>query len=67
MRNWAAVMERQFQPAKHTRVGGVCLFEAGYTSSASGEEWRLTTQLILNRYAALPLPEWVIRALVAAS
>jgi hypothetical protein len=67
MHNWAAVMTRQFQPSKHTRVGGVCLFDAGFTPTTAGEEWRTRTQLVVHPYAAIPLPEWVEQALISAT
>ncbi len=67
MRSWAAVMARQFQPAKHTRVGGVCLFKAGLTPTEAGHAWRPKTQLIVNPYAVIALPEWVRGALTSAT
>lgn len=63
MHSWASVMASQLQPAKHTRVGAVCLFEAGLTTTAAGEAWRVRTQLIANPHASNPLPEWVLCAL----
>jgi len=63
MHSWAAVMARQFQPAKHTRVGGVCLFQASLTPTEEGHAWRPKTQLIVNPYAVIALPEWVLGAL----
>jgi hypothetical protein len=27
--SWVSLIERRFQPAIHTRVGGVCLFSGG--------------------------------------
>jgi hypothetical protein len=67
MHSWAAVMARQFQPAKHTRVGGVCLFQAGFTPTEAGHAWWARTQLIVNPYAVVALPEWVRGALTLAT
>jgi hypothetical protein len=67
MHNWAAVMARQFQPTKHTRVGGVCLFQASLTPTEEGHAWRPKTQLIVNSYSAIALPEWVLGALTKAT
>ena len=63
MHNWAAVMKRQFRPEKHTRVGGVCLFEAGLIGTEAGETWRPETQMIVNPHTRIPLPAWVSEAL----
>ena len=35
-RSWEAIIRRRFQPAMHTRVGGVVLFSAGLSSHRPG-------------------------------
>ena len=57
--SWVPIIERRFQPAMHTRVGAVCLFGSGLESTPRGAAVLFDTQLISNRYAKIPLPDWI--------
>jgi hypothetical protein len=56
--SWGPVVQRRFQPAMHTRVGGVCLFSSGLVPTDQGEASLFQTKLIINQHARIPLPEW---------
>lgn len=64
--SWVSLIERRFQPALHTRVGGVCLFFGGMTPVGNQYDWLLQTKLLVNRHAKLQLPEWIKTAITAA-
>ena len=57
---WKPLIRRRFQPTIHRRVGGVCLFRGGLTSSQNGENWALDTKTLSNQYARNPLPSWIV-------
>lgn len=63
MKAWEPLLRRRFQPTIHTRVSAVCLFTSGHEASPPGEAWIPETKLLLNQYARLPLPEWIIAGL----
>ena len=50
----------------HTRVSGVCLFEAGLVDTESGYNWFPHTQLVINPCAQRSLPTWIHEALILA-
>jgi hypothetical protein len=57
--SWDATIRRRFQPAMHTRVGGVALFSPGLVPTYHGVASVLRTKLITNPYAKIYLPEWI--------
>lgn len=61
--SWSQVFERRFSRKIHTRVSGVCLFEAGLVGTDSGYNWFPHTQLVINPCAQLSLPTWIHEAL----
>lgn len=63
MKAWRSLIEPRFQPTIHTRVSAVCLFSSGLYPAEAGEEWRAQTKLIINPYARISLPEWIVRQL----
>jgi len=65
-RSWEPVLQRRFQPAMHTRVGGACLFSSGLVPTPDGEAALYQTKLILNQHARIPLPEWIATTLEGA-
>jgi len=64
--SWEPVIRRRFQPAIHTRVGGVGLFSLGLVPTPDGEAAPFNTKFIVNRHARIPLPGWVKASLDAA-
>jgi hypothetical protein len=65
-KSWDPLIRRRFQPAIHTRVGGVCLFSAGTLLVESGIARLSQTKLLLNPHTRTALPPWIEGALVAA-
>jgi hypothetical protein len=57
-RKWEPILRRRLQPTMHTRVSAVCLFQGGQVLTERGETIRRETKLIVNPYAALPIPDW---------
>jgi hypothetical protein len=64
--DWGAILQRRFQPAQHTRVSAVCLFEALSGPTDNGYDWMLRTQLITNPHAQFKLPDWIKEAVISA-
>jgi hypothetical protein len=64
--SWGPAVRRRFQPAIHTRVGGVCLFSSGLVPTDRGEASLFQTKLIANRHAKIPLPAWIKTTVEAA-
>jgi hypothetical protein len=58
-RTWEPLIRRRFQPAVHTRVGGVCLFSSGTLLTEAGFAVLSQTKLIANPHARSPLPHWI--------
>jgi len=58
-RTWEPLLRRRFQPAMHTRVGGVYLFTSGLNPTPQGEALLFETKLITNTHARMPLPGWI--------
>jgi hypothetical protein len=65
-RSWEAIIRRRFQPAMHTRVGGVVLFSAGLAPTDRGIASVLNAKVITNPHAKISLPEWIGRVIGAA-
>ncbi len=59
MKTWEPLLQRRFQPAMHTRVGGVCLWQGGLFTTPKGEDQLFETKLIVNPHARLLLPGWI--------
>ena len=64
-RTWEPLLQRRFQPAIHTRVGGVYLFTSGLNPTPLGEAVLFETKLITNTHARMPLPAWIATACAA--
>jgi hypothetical protein len=64
--SWEPLVNRRFQPAIHTRVGGVCLFSSGTLPTQDGLAVLSQTKLLLNPHANIVLPRWVDAALTSA-
>jgi hypothetical protein len=56
---WEQLIRRRLQPKQHTRVGAVCLFEAGLLMTSQGENWVPQSLYISNPYARFSLPDWL--------
>ena len=65
-RSWEAIIRRRFQPAMHTRVGGVVLFSGGLAPTDRGIASVLNAKVIANPHAKISLPEWIGRVIGAA-
>ena len=63
---WRPLILRRFQPAIHTRIGGVCLFDGGMVPSGTKTGWEIQAHLVLNPHAASPLPSWIEEAVIGA-
>ena len=63
---WRPLILRRFQPAIHTRIGGVCLFDGGMVPSGTKTGWEIQAHLILNPHAASPLPSWIEETVIGA-
>lgn len=63
---WEPLLVRRFQPTVHTRVSAVYLFSAASQLTPEGMAVLTQTKLLINPYAATPLPEWIIKALERA-
>jgi hypothetical protein len=59
MKTWEPLLQRRFQPAMHTRVAGVCLWEGAQFTTSKGEDQLFEPKLILNPHARFPLPGWI--------
>jgi hypothetical protein len=66
-RSWEPVIRRRFQPALHTRVGGVCLFSCGLVPTEEGEASLFETKLIVNEYTTTVVPAWICATIEARS
>jgi len=64
-RSWEPVIRSRFQPAMHTRVGGVGLFASGLAPTDRGEAVLCQTKSITNPHARIPLPPWIAETLKA--
>jgi hypothetical protein len=60
---WEGIIQRRFQPAMHTRVGGVCLFSSGLILTGTGMARRAQQKLIVNPHPKIPLPSWINEAI----
>jgi hypothetical protein len=58
-RSWRPSLQRRFQPAIYTRVGGVLLFTFGLMPSNRGEGPLFDAKLIANGHGRMPLPAWI--------
>jgi hypothetical protein len=63
MKVWQTLLRRRLQPSMHTRVGAVRLVSGGVLLMDNGLSSLTQTDLILNPYAALPVPAWIVSAL----
>jgi hypothetical protein len=59
MKTWEPLLQCRFQPAMHTRVGGVCLWEGGLYTTSKGEDQLFEPKLIVNPHARFLLPGWI--------
>jgi hypothetical protein len=60
---WDPLITRRFQPSIHTRVGAVALLRSGYVSGDQGERVELESKVIVNPFARLQLPTWMLERL----
>jgi len=66
-KRWPSTIERCFQPAVHTRVGGVCLFSTGLVLTDRGVAVLSETKMLKNPHATeKPLPAWIDEVIEAA-
>lgn len=65
-RAWEPLVRRRFQPAVHTRVGGICLFASGIVLGQTSLACHSDTSVLINPHAKIALPSWVETALTAA-
>jgi hypothetical protein len=62
-KSWRPLLLRRLQPRIHTRVGAICLFQAGSESTPSGEAIISQTSYIQNVHAKRVVPSWLEGAL----
>jgi hypothetical protein len=63
IKTWESTLRSRLQPAQHTRVSGICLFQSGQETTDAGEAVVPRTKLIINPHAREPLPAWIERSL----
>ena len=59
LKEWGSVIEGELQLGLYEQVSAVCLFGSGLYPTDAGEDWRVTTKLIINQSASHELPPWL--------
>src|SRR5262249_31981590 len=62
---WEALIARRFQPAIHTRVGGIGLVAGRAKVTDTGLAVFYQAKLIMNPNAKIPLPTWIVETFQA--
>lgn len=66
MKDWEALLAKQFALELHTQASGICLFSRGVLTTPKGVAALLQTKLFVNATAKFLLPEWLTAALLDA-
>lgn len=64
---WEPLIRRRFQPTMNRKIGGVCLFSSGTTTTGVGLSWFSETNMLVNPHAGIGLPAWLTVTLAATA
>jgi hypothetical protein len=57
--SWESLLRGCLEPARYTRVSGICLFRSGPVTTSVGVGREPETWVVTNPHAPLSLPEWI--------